>query len=217
MPTLDNSNEGQHFLCRLVVIYLSFSPVFILLSVSYEALFFFSFAMTMASWLFLEKELYSTLSTSGYYQLKRPANAVRSSARLAYKSTTFTSPDSFRLLTASDLRIAAFFLLFVNISFFGTGNIASLASFTLSSVYRFTTTFNPFLMAALLVFKIMVPFFMLSAVLRIVSKSLGLPPFSLFLLVLSTTDIMTLNFFFLVRDNGSWLEIGTTIRCTASL
>jgi len=43
------------------------------------------------------------------------------------------------------------------------------------------------------------------------SISLQLPPFSLFLLVLSVTDILTLNFFFLVRDSGSWLEIGTSI------
>jgi phosphatidylinositol glycan class N len=94
----------------------------------------------------------------------------------------------------------------------GTGNIASIASFSAASVYRFTTLFNPFLMGGLLMFKIMIPFFILSAVLRVVSKSMALPPFSLFLLVLSTTDIMTLNFFFLVRDSGSWLEIGTTIR-----
>ncbi len=30
-------------------------------------------------------------------------------------------------------------------------------------------------------------------------------------MVLSISDIMTLNFFYLVRDDGSWLEIGTTI------
>jgi phosphatidylinositol glycan class N len=112
---------------------------------------------------------------------------------------------------ASDMRIASFFLFFVNIAFFGTGNMASISSFTVDSVYRFTTVFDPFLMGALLVFKILIPFFLLSSILSLLSRCLELPPFALFLLVLSTTDIMTLNFFFLVRDSGSWLEIGTSI------
>ncbi|RKP23341.1 Phosphatidylinositolglycan class N-domain-containing protein [Syncephalis pseudoplumigaleata] len=66
-------------------------------------------------------------------------------------------------------------------------------------------------MAALLIFKILIPFFILSAIFGVAGRALDLPPFSLFLLVLSTTDVMTLNFFFLVRDDGSWLEIGTSI------
>ena len=109
------------------------------------------------------------------------------------------------------MRIAIYFLFMVNMAFFGTGNIASVSSFSLESVYRFTTIFNPFLMGAFLILKILIPFFLLSSVFGILSRILHLPSFSLFLLVLCTTDIMTLNFFFLVRDTGSWLEIGTTI------
>lgn len=59
--------------------------------------------------------------------------------------------------------------------------------------------------------KILVPFFLLSAVFGVLIRVIGLPPFSLFLLVLSTTDIMTLNFFYLVQDHGSWLDIGKSI------
>lgn len=118
LPILDNAHYGQHFMRRLVVIYLSFAPIFILLSVSYEALFFFCFAMTMTTWLFLEKRLYVFLSYSGYYQLKRREKAARSSPRLSRRSTVLVK-DSFRLLTTSDLRVATFFLLFFNISFFG--------------------------------------------------------------------------------------------------
>ena len=126
-------------------------------------------------------------------------------------STKYISKQQFRALGSSDLRTAVIFLLFINVAFFGTGNIASVSSFSLESVYRFTTIFDPFLMAFLLIIKMWVPFFLLSAVFGILSRSLDLPAFSLFLLVLSTTDVMTLNFFFLVRDDGSWLEIGTTI------
>ncbi|KAJ2499650.1 Glycosyl phosphatidyl inositol anchor synthesis, partial [Coemansia sp. RSA 2049] len=111
----------------------------------------------------------------------------------------------------SDLRTGIMFLFFVNVAFFGTGNVASLASFYLDSVYRLITVFDPFLMGVLLLFKIFIPFFLVSAVFGVLSRSLELPPFSLFLFVLSTTDVMTVNFFFLVRDDGSWLDIGMSI------
>lgn len=109
------------------------------------------------------------------------------------------------------MRIAFFFLLFINIAFFGNGNIASVASFRMNSVYRVTTVFAPFIMGALLVLKILIPFVQLSATFGVLSASLDLPPFSLFLFTVATSDIMTLNFFFLVKDDGSWLEIGTSI------
>ncbi|CAG8546284.1 15499_t:CDS:10, partial [Cetraspora pellucida] len=75
-----------------------------------------------------------------------------------------------RKLEIGDSRIALAFLFFIKVAFFGTGNIASLSSFSLQ----------------------------ISSVFGIINKSLNLPPFSLFLLVLSTTDIMTLNFFYLL-------------------
>jgi len=89
--------------------------------------------------------------------------------------------------------------------------VASISSFNVASVTRFLTVFQPFAMGALLIFKHSIPYFLLSAVFGVLAQLLDLPTFSLFLLVLSITDVMTLNFFFLVRDSGSWLEIGTSI------
>lgn len=39
------------------------------------------------------------------------------------------------------------------------------------------------------------------------------------MVVMAISDVMTLNFFYMVRDEGSWLDIGTTIShfCIASL
>ncbi|KAJ3059362.1 Glycosyl phosphatidyl inositol anchor synthesis, partial [Podochytrium sp. JEL0797] len=210
IPVMDLAKEGQHYLRRLVVIYLSFAPLFILLSISYETLFYFCFSQTLLAWLLMERQLYSELKLAeplgtDYKDISR--RVTRSTA----KSHPPTSTTTFRLLTTSDLRTATIFLVLINMAFFGTGNIASVSSFSLESVYRFITVFNPILMAGILILKLLVPFFLLSAVFGVISRSIALPAFSLFLLVLSTTDIMTLNFFFLVRDDGSWLEIGTTI------
>ena len=70
---------------------------------------------------------------------------------------TYASVSTTRSLHLGDVRHAAVFLVLINAAFFGTGNIASVASFEMSSVYRFTTRFNPYLMGGLLVLKVLVP------------------------------------------------------------
>ncbi|KAI7975522.1 hypothetical protein EIK77_005888 [Talaromyces pinophilus] len=57
----------------------------------------------------------------------------------------------------------------------------------------------------------MIPFAVISANLGILNKRLEVAPSALFMTVMTISDISTLNFFYMVRDDGSWLEIGTTI------
>ncbi|KAH9856208.1 PigN-domain-containing protein [Lenzites betulinus] len=118
-----------------------------------------------------------------------------------------------------DLRIAVFFLFFVQVAFFGTGNVASISSFYLEPVYRLVPVFSPFLMATLLIFKIVSPYILLATMFSILNARLDLPPFTLVLIALTLTDIMTITFFLNVTDTGSWLEIGQTISffCISSL
>ncbi|KAF8977678.1 Glycosyl phosphatidyl inositol anchor synthesis [Entomortierella lignicola] len=229
IPFLYGARSSQHYLLRLAIIFLSFAPTFVLLSTSYESIFYFCLSTTLLSWLMLERKIYSASEMQALpdtlFAEKRPltSSTPSSAAPASSFSTNVTGQQTVdyttRGLGPKDARPAVFFLFFINVAFFGTGNVASLASFSLQSVFRLTTVFNPFLMTALLIFKILIPFFLVSSVFRVLVRSLDLPPFSLFLLGLATTDVMTLNFFYLVRDDGSWLEIGTSIShfCISSL
>ncbi|KAI5294680.1 Glycosyl phosphatidyl inositol anchor synthesis, partial [Ascosphaera atra] len=124
----------------------------------------------------------------------------------------------YRALTTADARIALFFFFLLQSAFFSTGNIASISSFSMDSVTRLIPVFDPFSQGALLMFKILVPFAIISANLGILNRRLSVAPSALFMLVMAISDIMTLNFFYMVKDEGSWLDIGTTIShfCIAS-
>ncbi|KAJ2891476.1 Glycosyl phosphatidyl inositol anchor synthesis, partial [Coemansia aciculifera] len=212
---LNRGARDQHYLYRLVTIYLAFAAPFVLLSISYESIFYFSYSMVLLLWLSIERALYYEKAEN---QLLAPTEQTRLSDLALQKSVSgAASPRSAQVFAASrtlelsDMRTSIMFLFFVNVAFFGTGNVASLASFSIDSVYRLITVFDPFMMSVLLLFKIFIPFFLVSAVFGVLNRSLELPPFSLFLFVLSTTDIMTVNFLFLVQDDGSWLDIGMSI------
>ncbi|KAJ2004481.1 Glycosyl phosphatidyl inositol anchor synthesis [Coemansia thaxteri] len=221
---LNQSARDQHYLYRLVTIYLAFATPFVLLTISYESIFYFSYSVVLLLWLSIERALYyekaenELLAPTEQTRLSDLAiqRSVSSDAARPGSAQTFAAA---RTLGLSDMRTSIMFLFFVNVAFFGTGNVASLASFSIDSVYRLITVFDPFMMGALLLFKIFIPFFLVSAVFGVLNRSLELPPFSLFLFVVSTTDVMTVNFFFLVRDDGSWLDIGMSIShfCISSM
>ena len=63
----------------------------------------------------------------------------------------------------------------------------------------------------MLILKLMIPYALISANLGVLNKRLGVAPSALFMLVMAVSDILTLYFFWVVKDEGSWLEIGSTI------
>jgi phosphatidylinositol glycan class N len=104
------------------------------------------------------------------------------------------------------------YLLLTYVAFFGTGNIASLSSFDLASTYRVVTVFSPFTMAGLLVYKILIPLTAVACTFRtVVVASSTAPPHLHFFLAIAIADLMALQFLFLVRTDGSWLDIGISI------
>ncbi|KAM5157229.1 GPI ethanolamine phosphate transferase 1 isoform 2-T5 [Mantella aurantiaca] len=183
---------------RLLSIFLSFMTSYILFSTGYEALFLVTLSCLMFVWIFVEQEALLKHRLS----IKQKLNSIY------FCNTDITQ---FRQLTLDDIRRAYFLVFFIVTAFFGTGNIASINSFDPASVYCFLTVFNPFLMGALMMFKILIPFIIVMCAFETVQISAQISSKSLFLIVLLISDTMSLHFFFLVKDYGSWLDIGTSI------
>jgi len=157
-----------------------------------------------------------TISYEGYFYV---AFAMLIFAWLHLESSFAAVRAGPKMPTLGSFRLAIMYLFFTHIAFFATGNIASISSFSLDSVYRLIPVFNPFSMGAMLILKILVPFILLSVCLGVMNLKIGLPHYALFSMVLPLCDVLSLNFFYLVVDEGSWLDIGTGIShyCVCSL
>ncbi|XP_055962929.1 GPI ethanolamine phosphate transferase 1 [Sorex fumeus] len=184
---------------RLFSILLALMSTYLLLSTGYEALFPLVLSCLMFVWIHME---HATFQQSGL-SYKQKVNSIQFAS----------NPDvtRHRQLYLDDLRRAFFLVFFIVTAFFGTGNIASINSFEVSSVYCFLTMFSPFVMGALMLWKIIIPFILVMCAFEAVQLTSHLPSKSLFLMVLVISDIMALHFFFMVQDHGSWLDIGTSI------
>jgi GPI ethanolamine phosphate transferase 1 len=212
LPFVHRYAPNNHYLHRLIVIFLAFSPSFILLTISYEGLFYFFFCGTLLAWVRLENAVCEYASSLATPTPTPAASVITSVSDDTELIPADLSPNpTHRTLTLPDLRISLFFLFLLQSAFFSTGNIASISSFSLDAVYRLIPIFDPFSQGALLMFKILVPFAIISANLGILNRRLGLKSSALFMVVMAISDVMTIRFFYMVRDEGSWLEIGTTI------
>jgi hypothetical protein len=101
---------------KILSYFLAFSACFVILSISVEGLFFLSYSALLVVWVEVEAAIRSPLprfdTTKGIAGGKNEGvNAVV----VGYHPR------------ADDLRIALFFLFFVQIAFFGTGNVASIS------------------------------------------------------------------------------------------
>lgn len=192
---------------RLLHVALSLYTVFLLLSTSFEAVFVLLLSIALYVWLCIEETV--TEKDSKVVSFWGSVISFRNPAVVTLL------PNEHRLsrglVSADSIRQVAFCLFFGLLSFFGIGNIASVNTFDPATVYCFLTVFSPFVMGALILLKMVIPSILVSCVYNSIMTTLGLSVKNSLLLMLIMTDVMGLNFFFLVRDSGSWLEIGISI------
>ena len=161
-----------------------------LLSIAHESFFYVSLCALCYSWLVLESK-------------KNEKELNEECFREGAVST--------RALQCEDVRRACFYLFLFIFSFFGTGNIASINSFDPTSILAFVSVFNPFVMGFLCIFRVLNPLQLTSCFFQAIQFSINIPPYPFFLLLLIISDFMACHFFFMVRDSGSWLDIGISI------
>ncbi|KAK3944805.1 Phosphatidylinositolglycan class N-domain-containing protein [Diplogelasinospora grovesii] len=205
MPVAYRLQPNNHYMHRILVIFLTCAPTFVILTISYEGLFYLAFSALLVSWVRLEHVVYKFSSA------KVAAGHSTKDQSTTKSETEVKLSEPFRPLTLHDARVALFFFVLLQSAFFSTGNVASVSSFSLESVSRLIPVFDPFSQGAMLVLKLMIPFALISANLGILNKRLGVAPSALFMVVMAISDILTLYFFWVVKDEGSWLEIGSTI------
>ncbi|XP_069182447.1 GPI ethanolamine phosphate transferase 1 isoform X1 [Procambarus clarkii] len=188
---------SRNVMGRLLSVTASFLCPFLLLCIRHEGFFYIAITIAMFLWLLLEFYL--------------AGNNVQIAMLKFATWSREKSEGGERVLEWSDVRRAYFFLFFIVLAFFGTGNIASVNSFDPSFVYCFITIFSPFIMGGLLLFKIIIPFLLVTCFFHAICTLIEIPTRALFYMFLVMSDFMALHFFFLIRTEGSWLDIGTSL------
>ena len=192
---------------RLFHILLTFYTPFVLLSTSFEALFVLVLCSSLYLWLAVEDSLEPT-----NFKVTTLWDAVIS---FNQPKVVTILPNEMELhrpgVSLADVRRVFTCIVLGLFSYFGTGNIASVNTFDPATVYCFITVFSPFVMGALIMWKMVVPFIFVSCVFNVIISLTNRSLKTYLLLMLLMSDVMGLNFFFLVQDSGSWLEIGVSI------
>lgn len=187
-----------------MIIFLGLGPFFIILTISCEGLFYFVIAIAPSSSVQLKHKTHQLSNNGSPRSIMSAADAVK-------QSKTAAAEGNYRSLTLSDVRVYLFFLFLLHAVFFSTGSIAPVSSFLLDAVYLLFSIFDPFSQATLLILRILTPCALVSINFEFLTKRLKLQRGSLFTVVICIGDYIALRFFWAVRDERSWLEIGESI------
>ncbi|CAH8509933.1 unnamed protein product [Schistosoma rodhaini] len=197
----------------------------LLMSTYYEVSFFAVFAVVTYLWFYIETKTL-TLTLKDNIRVWDLGTSIDDSIHSAIQNQY---PYSENPLNLKRFRQSLFFIFLLIIGFFGTGNIASINSFDPRSTFCFTTILNPALMAILLLIKVMCPMLFLGVIYAAIQLHNGNPDnysssinsqrskrgYHSILAQTGVTAVLSnliaIHFFVWLKDEGSWLDIGTSI------
>ncbi|CAH1961532.1 unnamed protein product [Acanthoscelides obtectus] len=180
---------------RLASTFFGFVPYYMLVSKNYEPLFLLFYSAFLCVWLLVESKCF--LKSKSY--------------TIIYHHKFQEYGDVMKNLDANVFRRAFLFMAMIFLGFFGTGNVASVNSFDPMWVRAFLTLFSPFTMAALIVFKLSIPFIFTCCVFKAINAVGRENVLIIFCIVLIFSDVMVMQFLYLITNVGSWLEIGSSL------
>ncbi|XP_045536894.1 GPI ethanolamine phosphate transferase 1 [Papilio machaon] len=186
---------------RLLGVNTSIVNIYLLLSVSHEALFIVVLIFNITCWMIIEFK---------FLNLNNVKLTDYTFSKDSEELDTIILPV-YRTLTSNDFRRAFFFTLYIILAFFGTGNIASLNSFEIRWVICFTTSYQPFIITGLVFLKTLMPFLCVGCTFKAVQHITKATSEYLITIVLIYSNIMGTQLLYYVKNTGSWLEIGTSI------
>lgn len=186
---------------RIELLFFLLTSLYTLLCTSYESLFI----------VMLASELMLTLAVQ---PMQLPLSQRVNDCFKQYKQGAMAQQplavNSPQQLQAA-LKLSFTILLYTLFSFFGTGNIASVSSFDPNIVRCFLSTFAPFIIMSLVILKLIIPVVLNITIIYGMSTFARANEQAIFICLMLICDVMGLNFLFLVKNEGSWLEIGTSI------
>ncbi|XP_023024700.2 GPI ethanolamine phosphate transferase 1 isoform X1 [Leptinotarsa decemlineata] len=194
LPIIIIPLSSKFIILRLIATFFGFAPFYLLVSPNYEVLFSVFYVALLCIWLIIETK---PLHYGDSY------NLIYYSKFEDYKGKNKITSDMFRR--------AFFFTVFIFLGFFGTGNIASLNSFDPMWVRAFLTVFSPFTMMGLILLKFMVPFIFSCSIFRAINSVGKENVLNVFCIILIFSDLMVVQFLYLITNEGSWLDIGTSL------
>ncbi|XP_030379799.1 GPI ethanolamine phosphate transferase 1 [Scaptodrosophila lebanonensis] len=153
--------------------------------------------------------LYTLLCTS-YESLFVHLLAIELMLSLATQEAQEEAAPQRKQLQTS-FRLAFTILLYTFFSLFGSGNIASISSFDPNIARCFLSHFAPFVIMGLVLLKLILPVVLNMSIIYTYCDYVRQHERQFFICLLLICDIMGLNFLFMVRNSGSWLEIGSSI------
>ena len=96
-------------------------------------------------------------------------------------------------------------------SAFSTGVLANISGFNIKSVFKFITKYKPIIMTNLILLKIILPFLFVNIAFYAVCKHNRASAYNIILTLGALCEPLCIYYFFQVKDDASWLDMGLSI------